>query len=115
QDQGGVIISVNDSGLGISAKKTERIFDHTELDSTKGTHGESGTGLGLPLSKEMVELNGGRIWIDSTEGMGSTFHVWLPSAASAQPAASGQDTAPEQQQTPSQAQAGLISPDSPGS
>jgi signal transduction histidine kinase len=114
QDQEGVVFSVSDTGIGIPPNKIDLIFDHKELDSTKGTHGESGTGIGLPLSREMVELNGGRIWVDSIPGGGSSFHVWMPSAVRTHPAASGQEPLPEQHQPPL-SQAGTTSPASSAS
>ena len=66
--------SVQDQGIGIPANKQNAIFDaFTQVDgSTTRRHG--GTGLGLTISKRLVEMMGGRIWVDSELGQGSTFH-----------------------------------------
>lgn len=67
-------ISVCDSGVGMSEDQMSKIFDLDKVSSTVGTEGERGTGLGMPLCKEMVEKNGGKIWVESSTGNGSTFH-----------------------------------------
>ncbi len=71
-------VTVSDTGVGIAKSRLDRIFELDRIVSTVGTGGEPGTGLGLPLCKEMVELNGGRFWIDSVECEGSRFHFTLP-------------------------------------
>jgi two-component system, sensor histidine kinase and response regulator len=73
-----IAISVNDNGLGIAAERVSRLFRIDESYSTPGTGNEKGTGLGLILCKEFVEKHGGRIWVESEEGMGSTFIINLP-------------------------------------
>ena len=73
-----VEISVSDAGLGIEEEHLSEIFRVDSKYKTKGTAGESGTGLGLPLCKEFVEKNGGRIWVESKIGKGSTFKFILP-------------------------------------
>ena len=73
-----VQVTVADSGVGISADVIDGIFAIDQKTSTIGTAGEKGTGLGLPLCKDMLERNGGRIWVESTEGEGSKFHFTLP-------------------------------------
>ena len=78
QDGTMVNITVNDNGLGMSAKKQEQLFRYDTKVSTKGTDNETGTGLGLLLCKEFVEQNGGKIKVESNEGMGTTFTVSLP-------------------------------------
>ena len=73
-------IAVTDTGVGMTAEKIERLFLIEEKTSTMGTGGESGTGLGLQLCKELVEKNGGKITIESSVGKGSTFKFTLPAA-----------------------------------
>lgn len=75
-----VKISVTDNGIGISPEVISKIFDsqETNLISTYGTENEKGTGLGLSLCKEMVENNGGEIWVESKINKGSTFYFTLP-------------------------------------
>ncbi len=75
-----IIISVSDTGVGISPVNQERLFTVNSV-STKGTSLEKGTGLGLLLCKEFVEKNGGRIWFESKEGVGTTFYFSLPEYA----------------------------------
>ena len=71
-------IYVKDTGLGILKEKQKKIFDIAENTSTKGTDGEEGTGLGLILCKEFVEKHGGKIWVESEVGKGSSFIFTLP-------------------------------------
>ncbi|MFC1673903.1 ATP-binding protein [Pseudomonadota bacterium] len=78
---GQVQVTVADNGVGIKANLIEGIFAIDQKVSTTGTAGEKGTGLGLPLCKDMLESNGGRIWVESTEGKGSKFHFTLPTDA----------------------------------
>ena len=66
-------ISVNDSGVGIEKEKRARLFKISENISTKGTEGESGSGLGLILCKEFVEKHGGTIKVESQIWKGSSF------------------------------------------
>jgi signal transduction histidine kinase len=74
---GEVRIAVADTGPGISPEDQERIFE--EFQQTEaGLAQNEGTGLGLALSKRLVELHGGRIWVDSEPGKGSTFVFTLP-------------------------------------
>ena len=78
EDSGNIRISVLDKGVGIAPRIAERLFDISEVHSTKGTADESGTGLGLLLCKEFVERHGGKIWVKCEEGTGSTFSFTLP-------------------------------------
>ena len=73
-----VLISVEDNGLGIPKDKFDKIFDKFYRVDQSLTYEISGTGLGLTVAKEIVELHGGRIWVESEEGVGSTFFVELP-------------------------------------
>jgi signal transduction histidine kinase len=67
-------ISIKDNGVGISPEIQKILFEKTSGYSTRGTANEKGTGLGLILSKEFVERNGGKIWLESEMGKGSTFY-----------------------------------------
>jgi PAS domain S-box-containing protein len=71
-------IMVKDSGIGISDDKMGKLFEMTEVMNTKGTNDESGTGLGLYLTKEMVLKNDGSINVESAIGKGTTFTIELP-------------------------------------
>lgn len=73
-----VMVSVIDTGTGIPADKLARLFD-TPYESTKGTDNEVGTGLGLMLCKQFIELNNGTIGAESSDGGGSHFWITLPS------------------------------------
>jgi signal transduction histidine kinase len=75
-DDGQVEIAVADTGPGIQAKDLQTIFEEFE-QSTDGKQAE-GTGLGLPLSRKLVELHGGRLWVESEPGRGSIFRFTLP-------------------------------------
>jgi signal transduction histidine kinase len=79
--EGGYEVSVRDTGIGIAVEDQERIFD--EFQRTDRTRSEEGTGLGLALARRFVELHGGRIWVESTLGRGSTFRFTLPVRATA--------------------------------
>jgi len=74
------VFSVKDNGIGMNAEVLKILFDKTAPYTTRGTANEKGTGLGLILCKEFVEKNGGKIWVESTEGVGSTFWFTLPKA-----------------------------------
>jgi PAS domain S-box-containing protein len=78
---GSVRFSVSDSGLGIPAGEQRRIFEKFYRLDPNMTRGIGGTGLGLYISSELVRRFDGRIWVDSEEGEGSTFHVELPTAS----------------------------------
>ncbi len=74
---GEVLVSVTDTGPGIALEDQERIFE--EFQQTEvGVEQREGTGLGLALSKRLVELHGGRIWVESEPGHGSRFVFTLP-------------------------------------
>jgi signal transduction histidine kinase len=79
-DDARVLISVKDTGIGIPPDKLETVFlEFTQVD-TSTTRKAGGTGLGLPISRRLVDMHGGRLWAESTgiEGEGSTFFVELP-------------------------------------
>jgi PAS domain S-box-containing protein len=75
-----VNVAVIDTGVGVTPEKMEQLFRIEEKTSTKGTEGETGTGLGLHLCRDLVEKHGGKISIESTVGEGSTFSFSLPAA-----------------------------------
>jgi signal transduction histidine kinase len=77
QVNGEVRVSVADTGPGIAPEDHKRIFDEFQQTET-GIEQREGTGLGLALSKRLVELHGGRIWVESEFGKGSTFIFALP-------------------------------------
>ena len=74
---GAVFVSVADTGPGLALEDHERIFEEFQ-QAEAGVEQREGTGLGLALSKRLVELHGGRIWVDSELGKGSTFVFTLP-------------------------------------
>ena len=68
---------MRDSGIGISPHDQERVVEEFR-QAGEGSARAEGTGLGLPLAKSFVELHGGRIWVESELGVGSTFTFTLP-------------------------------------
>ena len=78
REAGEAVIAVEDEGVGIPAELQERIFEKFYRVSTD----QEGTGLGLPLAKQLLELHGGRIWLESESGSGSRFYFALPLAES---------------------------------
>ena len=74
EDNGKLIFFVRDNGIGIAPEYHERIFGlFNQLDPKA-----EGTGIGLALVKRIIEVHGGRIWVESEEGKGSTFYFTLP-------------------------------------
>ena len=78
---GDFAVSVTDTGPGIPPKEQTRIFEQFHQVDSSNTKAKGGTGLGLAISKQIVEMHGGRIWVESTMGKGSTFHMELPTRA----------------------------------
>jgi signal transduction histidine kinase len=76
---GGVRIDVRDHGRGIAQEDQQRIFNQFERVGDRGT--SAGLGLGLYITRQIVEAHGGTIGVSSTLGAGSTFSVWLPKVA----------------------------------
>jgi signal transduction histidine kinase len=81
QADGLVEISVSDTGIGISPEVQAKIFEEFRQVGGDYAHKREGTGLGLTLTKKFVELHGGRIWVTSEIGKGSTFTFTLPQQA----------------------------------
>ena len=71
-------VSVSDTGPGIAADDQQRIFEEFQQVDSSSTREKGGTGLGLSISKKIIELHGGRIWMESELGRGSTFRFTLP-------------------------------------
>ncbi len=80
---GKAILSVADTGIGISKEDQGKLFGNNTF-TTRGTNKEKGTGLGLTICRELVELNKGTIWVESAPNVGSTFYVELPKSKSDQ-------------------------------
>ena len=75
-----MLISVRDPGIGIPPEELPRIFERFYRVDNSNTRKIGGTGLGLAITQALVELHGGRIWVESTPGLGSTFFFTLPLA-----------------------------------
>jgi signal transduction histidine kinase len=71
-------VAVADTGLGIGEADQHRIFEEFQQADGSGTRAKSGTGLGLSIARKIVELHGGRVWVESILGKGSTFWFTVP-------------------------------------
>ena len=75
----GIEVSVVDTGIGINSEDLQRIFNPFEQVESSASRKFQGTGLGLSLTKKLVELHGGEIWVESEgEGKGATFSFAIP-------------------------------------
>jgi signal transduction histidine kinase len=74
-------LSVSDTGPGIAEHDRVRVFEQFHQVDNSNTRAKGGTGLGLAIAKQIVEMHGGRIWVESVLGKGSTFHMQLPMRA----------------------------------
>ena len=72
------LVSVSDTGPGLSEAEQNRIFEEFQQADSSSTREKDGTGLGLSIAKRIIEMHGGRIWVESTLGKGSTFRFTLP-------------------------------------
>jgi signal transduction histidine kinase len=75
---GAYTISVRDTGPGIAETDQAKIFDEFQQADSSQTKAKGGTGLGLSIARRIVELHGGRLWVESTPGHGSTFSFTVP-------------------------------------
>ncbi|MGM0531523.1 MAG: sensor histidine kinase, partial [Bacteroidota bacterium] len=78
QKEDHLVVSVADNGVGISEEDIDKLFRLDYSYSTTGTNNEKGTGLGLLLCKDFIEMHGGKIWAESQPGAGSVFYFSLP-------------------------------------
>ncbi|OIQ70251.1 adaptive-response sensory-kinase SasA [mine drainage metagenome] len=76
-----IAVSVSDSGIGIADKDFNHVFEKFKQVGDTLTDRPKGTGLGLPICKQIVESHGGKIWVDSNFGHGSVFTFILPTAS----------------------------------
>jgi two-component system phosphate regulon sensor histidine kinase PhoR len=77
---GAVVVRVRDEGVGIPSAELARVFERFYKVDRARSRGKGGTGLGLAIARHVVEAHGGRIWVDSEEGAGSTFSFTIPRA-----------------------------------
>jgi signal transduction histidine kinase/CheY-like chemotaxis protein len=78
QQEQRILVNIVDTGLGISSENVERIFEPFQQSKGQLGRDKGGSGLGLSISKQIVELHGGRMWVESKLGVGSTFTFELP-------------------------------------
>ncbi len=83
REENNVLVTVKDTGIGIPMELLESIFQEFTQVDTSTTRKAGGTGLGLPISRRLIEMHGGRLWAESSgiDGEGSTFYVFLPTEA----------------------------------
>lgn len=93
-----IVFMVSDTGIGIPENKFDQIFESFEQVDATTSRTYGGTGLGLTITRQLIELHGGKIWVSSDVGKGTTFHFTLPVS----------DAAPEQVGTPAEIQSRLL-------
>ncbi len=99
-DNGCVQIAVRDTGIGIAPEQQSLVFEEFRQVDGELTRQHQGTGLGMPISKRLVELHGGRMWLESTPGAGTTFFFTLPLHQPAAAELSALDPSDEDTQAP---------------
>ena len=77
-NDGHFTVAVTDTGPGIPLEELKRVFEQFHQVDSSNTKAKGGTGLGLAIAKQIVEMHGGRIWVESTLGQGATFQMQLP-------------------------------------
>jgi len=80
-NNGALCITVSDNGIGIDENQMSNLFQIDKSYTTKGTENETGSGLGLIISKEFIDIHKGKIWAESTPGKGSDFHFTVPTGS----------------------------------
>jgi signal transduction histidine kinase len=75
---GSFLISISDNGPGIAPADQQKIFEEFQQVDGSSSRAKGGTGLGLAIAKRIIEMHGGRIWVESKVGAGSTFTFSLP-------------------------------------
>lgn len=75
---GRLLVSVTDTGPGIAEGDKEKIFEEFQQATSTTTRAKGGTGLGLAIARRIVAMHGGRLWVESTLGQGSTFSFTVP-------------------------------------
>ena len=75
---GSFTVAVRDTGPGIAADDQAKIFEEFQQADNSSTRQKGGTGLGLAIAKRIIEMHGGRLWVESSLGEGSTFSFTLP-------------------------------------
>ncbi len=76
--EGAFTIAISDTGPGIAPEDQQKIFEEFQQADNTSTRAQGGTGLGLAISKRIIEMHGGRMWVESSLGKGSTFWFTLP-------------------------------------
>ena len=93
-DRTHLIVECEDSGIGIPSSMMSKLFSRYSKVSRQGTHGEHGTGLGLIITRELIEAHGGQLAVRSREGHGTIFTITLPLAAATAPPATAEAPPP---------------------
>ncbi len=97
EDSTRVYLKIRDTGIGISQEFLPHLFDEFKQESTGESRSHEGSGLGLTITRQLVEMHGGRITVESEKGVGTTFTIWFPKVAgkSARPSEDAVNTAPD--------------------